>query len=76
MLRDSLYTTMSTCGLLIWLSIGANAMVGVYNLLGGITYLKSIMIGLPFDPIGVDPGDDGDLPAARACSWTGSRSCS
>ena len=53
MIRDSLYTTMSTCGLLIWLSIGANAMVGVYNLLGGITYLKSIMTGLPLDPIGV-----------------------
>ena len=53
MLRDSLYTTMSTCGLLIWLSIGANAMVGVYNLLGGITYLKSIMTGLPLAPIGV-----------------------
>ncbi|MFL6581638.1 MAG: TRAP transporter large permease subunit [Burkholderiales bacterium] len=53
MLRDSLYTTMSTCGLLIWLSIGANAMVGVYNLLGGISYLKGIMTGLPLDPIGV-----------------------
>ena len=53
MLRDALYTTMATCGLLIWLSIGANAMVGVYNLLGGIAYLKSIMVGLPFDPIGV-----------------------
>jgi len=53
MIRDSLYVTMSTCGLLIWLSIGANAMVGVYNLLGGITYLKSIMTGLPLDPIGV-----------------------
>ena len=53
MLRDSLYSAMSTCGLLIWLSIGANAMVGVYNLLGGITYLKSIMTGLPLDPLGV-----------------------
>lgn len=53
MLRDALYSAMSTCGLLIWLSIGANAMVGVYNLLGGITYLKSIMTGLPLDPIGV-----------------------
>jgi tripartite ATP-independent transporter DctM subunit len=53
MIRDSLHTTMSTCGLLIWLSIGANAMVGVYNLLGGISYLKSVMTGLPFDPIGV-----------------------
>ena len=53
MIRDSLFTTMSTCGLLIWLSIGANAMVGVYNLLGGIAYLKSIMTGLPLDPIGI-----------------------
>jgi tripartite ATP-independent transporter DctM subunit len=53
MLRDALYTTMATCGLLIWLSIGANAMVGVYNLLGGIAYLKSIMVGLPLDPLGV-----------------------
>ncbi|HEV8646846.1 MAG TPA: TRAP transporter large permease subunit [Burkholderiales bacterium] len=53
MLRDSLYSAMSTCGLLIWLSIGANAMVGVYNLLGGITYLKSIMTGLPLEPIGI-----------------------
>ncbi len=53
MIRDSLFTTMSTCGLLIWLSIGANAMVGVYNLLGGISYLKSIMTGLPLDPMGV-----------------------
>ena len=53
MLRDSMYTTMSTCGMLIWLTIGANAMVGVYNLLGGITYMKSVMTGLPLDPIGV-----------------------
>ncbi len=53
MLRDSLFSAMSTCGLLIWLSIGANAMVGVYNLLGGITYLKSIMTGLPLEPMGV-----------------------
>lgn len=53
MVRDSLFSTMSTCGLLIWLSIGANAMVGVYNLLGGIAFLKSVMAGLPFSPIGI-----------------------
>ena len=51
MLRESMFTTMSTCGMLIWLTIGANAMVGVYNLLGGLAYMKSIMTGLPFDPI-------------------------
>jgi len=53
MLRESMFTTMSTCGMLIWLTIGANAMVGVYNLLGGIAYMKSVMTGLPLDPIGV-----------------------
>ena len=53
MFRESMFTTMSTCGLLIWLTIGANAMVGVYNLLGGITYLRGVMTGLPLDPIGV-----------------------
>ena len=51
MIRESMFTTMSTCGMLIWLTIGANAMVGVYNLLGGIAYMKSVMTGLPFDPI-------------------------
>ena len=53
MLRESMFTTMSTCGMLIWLTIGANAMVGVYNLLGGIAYMKSVMTALPLDPIGV-----------------------
>jgi tripartite ATP-independent transporter DctM subunit len=53
MLRESMFTTMSTCGMLIWLTIGANAMVGVYNLLGGIAYMKSVMTGLPLDPMGV-----------------------
>ena len=32
--------TMSTCGLLIWLTFGATAMIGVYNLLGGIRFIK------------------------------------
>ena len=45
-LRGALLQTMTTCGLLLWLSFGANSMVGVYNLLGGITFLKTIMVGL------------------------------
>ena len=28
-------------------------MVGVYNLLGGITYIKGLMISMPLPPIGV-----------------------
>lgn len=45
-LRGALLQTMTTCGLLLWLSFGANSLVGVYNLLGGITFLKVTMVGL------------------------------
>ena len=51
MLREASYQTMLTCGLLLWLTFGANTLIGVYNLLGGIAYLKATFTGLPFDPI-------------------------
>ncbi len=51
MLRDASRQTMGTCGLLMWLTFGATALIGVYNLLGGITFIKTAMTGLPFDPI-------------------------
>ena len=51
MLREASYQTMSTCGLLIWLTFGANSLIGVYNLLGGINFLKTAVANLPFEPI-------------------------
>ena len=51
MMRDSLHQTMAACGLLLWLTFGATALIGVYNLLGGITYVRGLMTGLPFEPI-------------------------
>lgn len=51
LLRESLQQTMTACGLLLWLTFGANALIGVYNLLGGIRYMNSLMTGLPFEPI-------------------------
>ena len=51
MLRDALRQTMSACGLLLWLTFGATALIGVYNLLGGIRFINSVMTGLPFDPL-------------------------
>jgi tripartite ATP-independent transporter DctM subunit len=51
MLRDSCHQTMSTCGLLLWLTFGATALIGVYNLLGGIRFIQDAMTGLPFEPI-------------------------
>lgn len=53
MIGESLRQTMGACGLLMWLTFGATALIGVYNLLGGVAFVKSLIIGLPFDPIWV-----------------------
>lgn len=50
MLRDASRQTMSACGLLLWLTFGATAIIGVYNLLGGIAYMKSAIGHLPYEP--------------------------
>jgi tripartite ATP-independent transporter DctM subunit len=51
LLRACLHQTMSTCGLLLWLTFGATALIGVYNLLGGIRFIHDAMGNLPFAPI-------------------------
>jgi TRAP-type mannitol/chloroaromatic compound transport system permease large subunit len=51
--RESALQTMNTCGMLLWLTFGATALIGVYNLLGGTTFVKSVVMGLEMAPIGV-----------------------
>lgn len=51
MIRDALHQTMSTCGMLLWLTFGANALIGVYNLMGGTRFIQELMSGMPLDPI-------------------------
>lgn len=51
LVRDALVTTMAACGMVIWLVLGTNALVGVYNLLGGIEFMKSQLSALPFPPL-------------------------
>ena len=51
--RDSLHQTMSTCGMLLWLSFGATAMIGVYNLAGGPAFVREAITGLPLPPVGI-----------------------
>jgi tripartite ATP-independent transporter DctM subunit len=53
MLRGSLIQTMTTVGVLLWLAFGANALIGIYNIMGGTGYLKGLISGLPFPPIGI-----------------------
>lgn len=53
MLRESAMQTMTTCGMLLWLSFGATAMIGVYNLAGGPSYIREIITGLDLPPLAV-----------------------
>lgn len=50
MVRDSLVQTMAACGLLLWVSFGATAMIGVYNLAGGPAFVRHTMVSLPVSP--------------------------
>ena len=49
--RESSIQTMRTCGMLLWLSFGATAMIGVYNLAGGPAFVKNLMTGLDVVPV-------------------------
>ena len=51
LMRESLHQTMMTCGVILWLVFGATALIGVYNLMGGIDFITNLMAGLPFPPI-------------------------
>jgi tripartite ATP-independent transporter DctM subunit len=50
MVREATWQTMSTCGMVMWLVLGTNALVGVYTLMGGIDFAKGLLTGLPFSP--------------------------
>jgi tripartite ATP-independent transporter DctM subunit len=51
MVQGALIQTMTACGILLWVSFGATAMIGVYNLSGGPAFVRSVMVGLPVAPI-------------------------
>lgn len=50
LVREALFQTMSACGMVLWLVIGTNALVGVYAIMGGIDFARSLMTSLPFPP--------------------------
>lgn len=53
MMKQALIQTLVTSSVLVWITIGAFALIGVYNMLGGITFLKNSFTDLPFGPYGV-----------------------
>ena len=53
LLRRALLQTMTTVGVLLWLAFGANALIGIYNIMGGTGYLRDLISGLPLEPLGI-----------------------
>ncbi|HAI29372.1 MAG TPA: C4-dicarboxylate ABC transporter permease, partial [Thalassospira sp.] len=50
MLKAAALQTLSTCGMIVWIGIGASALVGVFNLMGGIKFVSSLITGISDDP--------------------------
>ncbi len=50
-IQKSLRATMRTCGIIIWIGIGASAVVGIYNLIGGKRFVESAILGMDVAPI-------------------------
>lgn len=46
MVRKACVTTLRTCGMIIWIGIGATALVGVYNLMGGIDFVRETVFAV------------------------------
>ena len=42
--------TLATVGMIVWIGIGASALVGVFNLMGGIDFVSSLLTGISENP--------------------------
>ncbi|WP_417695148.1 TRAP transporter large permease [Roseibium sp.] len=50
MLLDAAMHTLATVGMIMWIGIGASALVGVYNLMGGIRFISQLIAGVSDNP--------------------------
>ena len=52
LIREALANTMTVVGTIIWLIIGAVAFVGLYNLIGGADFMRSLIADTGLGPLG------------------------
>ncbi|MEO1224863.1 MAG: TRAP transporter large permease subunit [Pseudomonadota bacterium] len=50
LLKDVLVQALRTCGMVFWLVFGTNALIGVYNLMGGIAFAGEVLSGASNNP--------------------------
>jgi len=53
MILDAVERTMYTMGRIIWLILGAVSLVGIYNVIGGTIFMKTLLTGLDLPPLGI-----------------------
>lgn len=53
MVQSALKQTMITVGTIIWLILGAVSLVGIYNIIGGNTFVQGLLTGLDLPPLGI-----------------------
>lgn len=50
MLKGAGLQSLRTVGMIVWIGIGASALVGVFNLMGGINFVSSLITGISENP--------------------------
>ncbi|MAS06061.1 MAG: C4-dicarboxylate ABC transporter permease [Ahrensia sp.] len=50
LLKDAALQTLQTVGMIVWIGIGASALVGVFNLMGGIKFVSELITGISDNP--------------------------
>ncbi|RVV99136.1 TRAP transporter large permease subunit [Mesobaculum littorinae] len=53
LLTGAALQTLRTVGMIVWIGIGASALVGVFNLMGGLDFIRSLLTNLSDDPLHV-----------------------
>ncbi|WP_319532302.1 TRAP transporter large permease subunit [uncultured Cohaesibacter sp.] len=51
LVRGAIRQTLSTVGMIVWIGIGASALVGVFNLMGGTRFVTSLIHGVSDEPM-------------------------
>lgn len=50
LLKGAALQTLQTVGMIVWIGIGASALVGVFNLMGGIKFVSALISGISDNP--------------------------
>ncbi|SFA96365.1 TRAP transporter, DctM subunit [Poseidonocella pacifica] len=50
LLKGAALQTLQTVGMIVWIGIGASALVGVFNLMGGIQFVSALITGISDNP--------------------------